>query len=97
MTKQRDIPYVLRAGLSSWGERHREVKGAVRGHQLLLLQDHVQPVRGDTPLPFSDRLPNIRSWACWAGVCVAAGLHAKGSGCITSDPSVGSPVGTAYH
>lgn len=37
ITTPRDVPYVLRAGLSARGEGHREVEGAVRRHQLLLL------------------------------------------------------------
>lgn len=49
-------PYVLGARLAPRGEGHGEVQGPMGRHQLLLLQDCVQPVRRDTPLPLLYRL-----------------------------------------
>lgn len=92
-TKQRGVPYVLGAWLSSGGECHREMQGTVRRHQFLLLQDRVQPVRSDTSLPLPDRLPNTKSQVCCAGVFAAAGLNTQLSGCITTVTPLQKPHG----
>ena len=49
-------PYTLGAQLVPQREGQWKVQGPMGWHQLLLLQDHVQPVRRDAPLSLLYRL-----------------------------------------
>ena len=86
----RGAPYVLGAGLPAGREGHGEVQGAVGRHQPLLLQDGVQPVRRDAPLPLLYRLQTEQRGLS-SGFATAGRLRTNLGGCAASHHSTGSP------
>ena len=72
----RHWPYMLGTGPASRGEGHREVQSPVRGQQLLLLEDGVEPVSSHTPLPLPE---GLRTQQDSSAPCRAA-AGARGSG-----------------